>query len=143
MSIVGQPGEVARVGAAFAEFATARGLPTDLQRSLQVVLDELLANIVSYAIAGQAGGEARVDIAHATDALVITVSDNGPPFDPFGRAEPDTTLSVKDRPIGGLGIHLVRKLVDEVRYSRRGDRNVTVLTKRLTHGSSRSHGRGE
>ncbi|MBX3133508.1 MAG: ATP-binding protein [Gemmatimonadaceae bacterium] len=56
----------------------------------------------------------------------------GAAFDPLARAAPDTTLSVEDRPIGGLGIHsIVRRLVDDVRYRRDGDHNVVVLTKRL------------
>ncbi|MEA3245791.1 MAG: ATP-binding protein [Gemmatimonadota bacterium] len=132
--------EVARVHAAVAEFATAERLPADVRRSVQVVVDELLANIVLHGLAGRDGGEATIEITCGPHDLTITVSDNGAPFDPFRHAEPDTTLSVEARPTGGLGIHLVRRMVDEARYQRLGDRNVTILTKRLAKDTSHRPG---
>jgi len=143
MSIGAELGDVARVNAAFAGFAAEHGMEPEVRRGLQVVLDELLANIVSYGLAGRAGGQATVDIALSSDGLVVTLVDNGSPFDPFARAAPDTTLSVEERPIGGLGIHLVRQMMDEASYQRRGDQNVTILTKRLTDGTSRGSRGGE
>lgn len=137
MSIGADSGEVARVHATFGEFAETHGVPADIRRSMTVVLDELLANTVTHGLTaggGRDGGSVTVDVGLRGDQLVITLTDDGTPFDPFGRAAPDTTLSVEDRPIGGLGIHLVRRLVDEVSYERRGDRNVVVLTKRLGTG---------
>ncbi len=132
--------DVARVHATFANFATAHRVPPDVRRSLQVVLDELLANIVTHGLTGCAGGEATIDVVLSAEALVVTLADNGPPFDPLGRAAPDTTLPVADRQIGGLGVHLARQMMDEVRYDRRDDRNVTVLLKRITEieGTSRA-----
>jgi len=81
-------------------------------------------------IEGQLSEVTRV--AAAFEALILTISDNGPPFDPFARAAPDTTLSIEERQIGGLGIHLVRQMMDEVSYERREGRNVTILTKRIS-----------
>lgn len=137
MSIGADSGEVARVQATFGEFAETHGVPADIRRSMTVVLDELLANTVTHGLSaggGRDGGSVTVEAGLQGDQLVITLTDDGTPFDPFGRAAPDTTLSVEDRPIGGLGIHLVRQLVDEVSYHRRDDRNVVVLTKRLGTG---------
>ncbi len=131
-------GEVARAHAAFAEFAVARALPDGVRRNLSVVLDELLANTLSHGLAGRAGGTVSMDVKLAADRLTVTLTDDGAPFDPFSRAAPDTTLSVADRPIGGLGIHLVRQLVDEASYERRGDHNVVVLRTRLNGGTSPS-----
>jgi anti-sigma B factor antagonist len=65
------------------------------------------------------------------EVVRVTITDNGPPFDPLAYADPDTALSVEDRQIGGLGIHLVRQMMDEVSYRYRDGRNVVVLTKRL------------
>ena len=76
-------------------------------------------------------------IQAAKDAELQRLRDlvaDGPPFDPFRQAAPDTTLSVADRPIGGLGIHLVRELMDEVSYERRDARNVVILVKQLVVG---------
>jgi anti-sigma regulatory factor (Ser/Thr protein kinase) len=140
MPIEGQLSEVVRVAAAFEAFASEQGVPTDVRRSVQVVLDDLLANVVLHGLGGREGGEAVVDVGLKGEALILTISDNGPPFDPFARAAPDTTLSIEDRQIGGLGIHLVRQMMDEVSYERREGRNVTTLTKRISdrtpHGIS-------
>lgn len=136
MSIGANSDEVARVGAAFDEFADAHALPAAIRRSVSVVLDELLTNTISHGLAGRADAEVTVDVELRPDLLTVTLTDDGTPFDPFGRAAPDTALSVEERPIGGLGIHLVRQLMDEVSYERRTDRNVVVLAKRLAGGAT-------
>jgi serine/threonine-protein kinase RsbW len=124
--------EVAKVQAAFAEFAEAHALPASIRRSTSVVLDELLNNTISHGFTGRQGGELTVEVAMGPDRLSVTLSDDGAPFDPFAVAAPDTALPVEERRVGGLGIHLVRNMMDEVRYQRRGDRNVVVLAKLLT-----------
>lgn len=127
-------GEVAGVNAAFAEFADAHALPASVRRSMNVALDELLTNTSVHGFAGREGGEVTVEVELRPDRLSVTLTDDGRPFDPFGMAVPDTALPVEERRIGGLGIHLVRRMMDEVSYHRRGDRNVVVLAKRLTRG---------
>jgi anti-sigma regulatory factor (Ser/Thr protein kinase) len=124
--------EVARAGAAFAEFADAHALPASVRRSVNVVLDELLTNTISYGFAGRSGGEVTIEAELRADRLSVTLTDDGKPFDPFGLASPDTALPVQERRIGGLGLHLVRQLMDDVSYRRRADRNVVVLAKNLT-----------
>ena len=128
------PGEVARVNAAFAEFAAAHALPASVQRSLDVALDELLANTMVHGFAGREGGAVTVAVELHPDRVSVTVTDDGKPFDPFALAAPDTALPVAERPVGGLGLHLVRGMMDEVSYQRRGDRNVVVVAKRLHRG---------
>lgn len=136
MTIGAEQGGVARATAAFTAFAVAQAVPAGVRRSMSVVLDELLANAVSHGLTGRAEGAVTLDVTLTADRMVVTVADDGAPFDPFGRAAPDTTLPVAERPIGGLGIHLVRQLVDEARYERRGDHNVVMLTARLDGGAS-------
>jgi len=136
-------GEVAKANAAFAEFAEAHALPGPVRRSVHVALDELLTNTVAHGFAGRTGGEVSVEVELRTDQVSVTLTDDGTPFDPFGRAAPDTALSVEQRRIGGLGIHLVRRMMDEVSYHRRADRNVVVLAKRLTAGMSAGHRGGK
>ena len=80
-----------------------------------------------------------VELEQRTLADVKALADNGRPFDPFSIPEPDTTLSVEDREIGGQGIHLVRRMVDELRCDRRSDRNIVTLTKRLGGGPPANH----
>lgn len=129
VSIGADLGGVAKANAAFGDFAAARALPDEVRRGMSVALDELLTNTASHGL-GLAGTQVTVEAELFTDRLTLTVTDTGAPFDPLGQAAPDTTLSVKDRPVGGLGIHLVKHLVDDVSYERRSDRNVVVLTKR-------------
>lgn len=125
------PGEIDRVHAAFAAFAEAHVLPAPVRRSLSVALDEILTNTTAHGFGGRAGGAVTVEAELQADRVSVTISDDGKPFDPIGVAAPDTALPLAERPVGGLGLHLVRGLLDEVSYERRGDRNVVVLAKRL------------
>ena len=134
MTIGADPGEVAGVSAAFAGFADAHAVPASVRRSMSVALDELLNNTISYGFAGRERGEVTIDVELRSDRLSVTLSDDGRPFDPFSAAAPDTAPSVEERRIGGLGIHLVRRMMDEVSYHRRADRNVVTLAKLLTGG---------
>ena len=84
----------------------------------------MLSNIVNHG-----GGTIELGIKLAGRALTATIADDGPPFDPLGRAAPDTDLGIDEREIGGLGIHLVRELMDELGYARENGRNLLRLTK--------------
>ena len=134
LTLGADPGEVARASAAFAEFADARALPAPVRRSIHVALDEFLHNTIVHGFAGRAEGEVTVEVALAGDRVTVTLTDDGTPFDPLAAAAPDTGLSVAERQIGGLGIHLVRRMMDEVSYHRRAERNVVVLVKLLAGG---------
>lgn len=131
MAIGTGPGEVERVAAAFAAFAEAHALPAPVRRSLHVALDELLTNATVHGFGGREGGAVTVEVELHPDRVSATVTDDGKPFDPFGVAAPDTVLPLAERPVGGLGLHLVRGMLDEVTYERRADRNVVVLAKHL------------
>ena len=102
---------------------------------VEVSLDEVLANVVRHGLAGR-GGEARVELEILLEAgnpprCELRVEDDGPAFDPLGAAAPDTALGVDERPIGGLGIELVRRLMDEIHYERRDGRNRLRFARRL------------
>lgn len=127
-----------RVTRAFAEFAESHGLPASVRRGVLVALDELVANALTHgARPGGPGVEVTVEGTLESDRLVVMVRDGGEPFDPLAQAPPDTTLALEDREPGGLGLHLVREMMDEVCYSRRGDQNEVVLVKQLgtPHGA--------
>ena len=125
------PDGVGKANAAFAEFAEAHAVPAGVRRPLQVALDELLANELSHGKAGRQIGSVTMDIALDEERMAVTLTSDGPAFDPFGQDAPDTSLPVEERPIGGLGLHLVRQLMDEVRYERRDGRNVVMMMKLL------------
>jgi len=102
---------------------------------MNVVFDELLSNIVSHAYRDK--GEHTIDLRAelSSDRLALTITDDGRPFNPFTSAAPDTAVAMEEREPGGLGIHLVRNMMDEVSYSRRADKNVVFLVKYLKAGS--------
>jgi anti-sigma regulatory factor (Ser/Thr protein kinase) len=104
-------------------------------RSLvSVIADELVANAISYGEKGRDPCSVTVEVELDHERVTVILTDDGPPFDPFGQDAPDTTLSVDERPIGGLGIHLVKQLMDNVSYQRREGHNVVVLVKQLVNG---------
>ncbi|HEY2805679.1 MAG TPA: ATP-binding protein [Gemmatimonadales bacterium] len=129
-------GDVARVGAEFAGFAEANGVPEKVRRGMAVALDELVTNTITYGF-GKRGtrergtGEVTVEAELREGQLSVTLTDDGSAFDPWGHTTPDTTGSLDMRRIGGLGIHLVKQMMDEVGYRRAADRNIVTLTKRI------------
>jgi sigma-B regulation protein RsbU (phosphoserine phosphatase) len=127
IKIENQLAEISRVNQQFNEFAADNNVPKAVSRKMNLVFDDLLNNVISYAYKDRQKHEIDIRIEVTKDRLAVTISDDGVPFNPFGTATPDTTLSVEDREIGGLGIHLVRSMMDEVDYQRRTDKNVVRL----------------
>ena len=134
MSVGAHPAGVGEVNAAFAAFAETHALPADVRRSVTVALDELLANALSHGETGPDPCSVTVEVKLDEERVTVILTDDGTPFDPFGRDAPDTTLSVEERSIGGLGLHLVGQLMDQVSYQRRDGHNVVVLVKQLVNG---------
>jgi serine/threonine-protein kinase RsbW len=111
------------------EFARRHTLPGAERSRLMIVLDELFANVVNHGHV--AGTAASIEVALTLKAgeLTIDFSDDGPPFDPLIAPVPDLDRPSADRPIGGLGLHILRSLVDHAQYSRVGERNHLVLVR--------------
>jgi len=131
MSVGTDAGAVEKLNAVLAEFARTYALPDAVRRSLNIALDELLANELSHGMAGREEGFVSVEMELDGKCVNVRITDDGSPFDPFQQEAPDTTLSIEDRSIGGLGIHLVRELMDDVSYERKNGHNVVTLVKRL------------
>lgn len=106
-------------------------LDPSLTMSLNLALEEAVVNVMNYAYPPGQAGTVDIEMVVSDTSLVFVISDAGRPFDPTQAAEADTTLSADERPIGGLGIYLVRHLMDDIRYERLDDRNVLTLTKRI------------
>lgn len=120
---------VEQVAGSLDAFCIEERLPHEVAWRLRVAVDEIVANIVAY---GPAGGPAALDVwfRRIGDTVEITVEDDGPPFDPLARPAPDIRLPLEARSPGGLGIALVRALMDDVRYART-DRNVLTIRKQI------------
>lgn len=107
------------------------GVQPNVVFQLTLVLDEAVANVVNYAYS-EPGQEFQVIMDRVGDQLVVQIVDQGIPFDPTRDSKtPDITLSVEDRPIGGLGIFLIKEMMDVVEYERQEGNNVLTMKKNL------------
>ena len=123
--------EIDRVNARFNEFAAQQRISAAIRQKVNMLFDEILNNIISYAFEADTDHEIEIRVDLVQQRLSIAIADDGIPFDPFALPDPDTTLTIEERRVGGLGIHLVRKLMDEVGYERRESKNIVTLTKRI------------
>ena len=132
ITLRGEHGELTRLQTFADEFAHGCSLPDDERSRLLVILDELFTNAVTH---GQgphsAGGVITVALGWRTGRLRISFVDDGPPFDPLSFGAPDLDAAGEERPIGGLGIHIVRSLVDQARYRRQSGRNHLRLVRHI------------
>lgn len=99
--------------------------------SLQVAVEEIFVNVCNYAYTPNIGDlKILCEVKNDEDKkILVTFIDSGIPYNPLVRPEVDTTLSVEDRPIGGLGIHMVKKMMDDVKYQYRDGQNILTLIK--------------
>jgi serine/threonine-protein kinase RsbW len=130
--VAGSDQGLIRASAALDAFTLAQGLPPPVSQALHVALDEMFSNAVrhGYAAAGRAG-EIELRFGLADGAVELLMLDEAPPFDPLVVREPDTEAGLEERQVGGLGIFLVRRLMDAVEYERSEGKNRLRLVKRL------------
>ena len=88
--------------------------------------------LIFYAYKGDVEDAVDISLVREGGELIVTLIDHGIAFDPTLRKDPDITLSAEDRPIGGLGIFLIKKIMDEVSYQRVDERNVFIMKKKIT-----------
>lgn len=106
--------------------------PPKAQMQIGVAVEEVFVNIASYAYAPDKGlVKVRVEVSADPVTVTITFTDRGTPYDPLSREAPDITLPADAREIGGLGIYMTKKLMDDVRYAYEDGRNVLTLKKIL------------
>lgn len=112
-----------------AETAGELGVHPKRLMHLELAVEEAVANICSYAYAVPPG-EVTVRIIRESELVRIELIDNGIPFDPLAVEEPDIKSELKNREVGGLGVFLMRRMLDEVHYSRKGVQNILSLAVR-------------
>lgn len=106
--------------------------PMKTQMQVDVAVEELFSNIANYAYdPGIGSATMRVEVAEDPLAVVITFIDNGVPYDPLAKADPDITLSAEEREIGGLGIYMVKKTMDDVSYEYKDGQNILRIRKNI------------
>lgn len=108
------------------------GCPMKARAQIDIAIDELFGNIAHYAYPGGTGDAVvRFEFDAPSRTAAVTFMDSGVPYDPLKKEDPDVTLPAEQRKIGGLGIFLVKKTMDEMRYERRDGRNVLTIKKRI------------
>ena len=104
--------------------------PVKAQMQIDIAIDELFGNIAHYAYRPEAGdATVRVEVLQEPLSVEIAFIDGGVPFDPLARRDPDTSLSAEEREIGGLGIFMVKKSMDEISYEYRNGKNILTIKK--------------
>lgn len=106
--------------------------PMKAQIQIDIAIDELFGNIAHYAYNPDVGSATvRIEVTEEPLAVIITFIDNGVPYDPLAVADPDTTLSADERQLGGLGIYMVKKSMDEINYEYKDGKNILSIKKKL------------
>ncbi len=106
--------------------------PMKAQMQIDMAIDELFGNIAQYAYApGTGKATVRIEPLQEARGMRLTLIDSGKPYDPLSGGDPDTTLSAEERGIGGLGVFLVKKTMDDMRYAYENGQNVLTVEKRF------------
>ncbi len=115
--------ELSRLAEAVESFCAAHALPPSLVFNLNLVLEEVVVNVMHYAFADTGAHAIHVGLRVAGRRVEVEVRDAGTAFDPLSAPAPDLSLDLEQRQVGGLGVHFLRTLMDEVRYERRDGEN--------------------
>jgi sigma-B regulation protein RsbU (phosphoserine phosphatase) len=123
--------ELQRLNQLVSDFAESHGLPSELVFRLTLVLEEIITNVISYGYEDEMEHEISVRLSWEDPDMKIEVEDDGRPFNPLEAPPPDMVKPLAERPVGGLGIHLVREMMDKLEYRRENDKNLLVLKTRV------------
>ena len=118
-------------------FGQSIGLSSKCIFEANLALDELFTNIISYGFKDQKEHVIKITISHQDNSLVLSLEDDGVPFNPTKAKAPDLECTIEECRIGGLGIHLAKNLMDEVCYQRCNNKNILTLKKNIRETGSR------
>ena len=137
--LTGQPGERQRFVCAFEDFCRQNGVPDSARHAADLALEEHLTNVMNY---GFCEGEERwisIKLGVNENALLARIADKGKAYNPLSRPPVDTSVPLEDKPIGGLGIHLMKQMMDELTYAREGQINVLRMIKSYHESATNGH----
>lgn len=123
--------EIERLSEIVSEFGNAHNLSEEFVYAVNLALDEILTNTISYGYPDKDAHEITVTLRVPGNELVAEVIDDAHAFDPLSAPKADVNLPLEQRNVGGLGIHLARTLMDEMAYRREQDKNVLIMKKRI------------
>ncbi len=124
-------GEIAGTAEKIDAFCEARELSPEIAYALNLSIDEILTNTISYGYDDDEPHRIEIVVRMEADSLVVVITDDGAPFDLSAPAQADVEAGLEEREIGGLGLFFVHQMMDEVEHERADGRNVVTLTKRV------------
>jgi anti-sigma regulatory factor (Ser/Thr protein kinase) len=133
------PNRLAEIGKAaelIEVFGAAHGLSPEVVFKLNLALDEVVTNIISHAYDDEDEHQIAIRVALDGDGVSVRVEDDGRAFNPLDAPRPDLGLDLAERPIGGLGVHIVRSVMDALEYRREDHRNILIMRKRTDDAGS-------
>ena len=131
LTLPNQRSEIARLQDQLESFAHQHGLAARALHDAQLALEEHLTNVLSHGYDDTLEHQIRVRVQLNKPELRIEVEDDGVPFNPLAQPAPDISKPIEERPIGGLGIHMMRKSLDGMEYRREYGKNILTMTKRV------------
>jgi anti-sigma regulatory factor (Ser/Thr protein kinase) len=123
--------EIAKIAEGVNRFGADHGLSKSVLNAVNVALDEVLNNTINYGYADNKRHEIIVSLSLEPGELVAEIKDDGIAFDPLAVPAPDLSGRLHERELGGIGVHFVRSLMDDIKYVRKGGANRLRLSKRL------------
>jgi len=123
--------EIERLAEELTRFANRHGVPPETAGDLNLALEEVVANVIMHAYPQGGVHEIRIDVTAEKDRVAAEVVDDGVDFDPLQGPEPNVALPLQQRPLGGLGLFLVRRVMDELHYSREAGTNRLTMAKKV------------
>ena len=114
------------------QFSKQLGLTKKCFCEINLVLEELFTNIISYGYTDEAEHWVMFTLSHDNGTIIMQIEDDGIPFNPTDKAEPDLECALEERKIGGLGIHLIKKMMDDVIHQRCEGKNIMTLKKQIS-----------
>ena len=112
------------------DFCSQERVPDDILQTMRLALEEVVTNVIHHGCKPERRHTIDVRLSWDSGEFTAIVADDGRPFDPLAHPEPNTELAVEDRPIGGLGVHFVKTVMDHVEYARRDGKNIVTLSKK-------------
>ena len=131
LTLINKVSEITKLNEFVKSATAALNMETGLANQIKLAVEEAVTNVIDYAYPNGTEGNINITIEADENRIRFILSDSGAEFDPTGVSKADTTLTVDERPIGGLGVFLVRNLMDSINYERVDGKNVLRMEKRF------------
>lgn len=141
-SVAGEPSQLPALTRFLREFWAAAALPPEAAPPFEIALEEVFINVATHGAPAGRPAQVEVSLRREGEELTLLIEDDGPAFNPLTLPTPNVHARLEDRRVGGLGVHLVRQLMDAVSYERDGARNCLRLRKRLALAGTAGRDRG-